>query len=198
MVNFDRANHWLVLCANFAVIAGIGFLAVELRQNTQQLEIQSYQSWVAANTELNIAISNPQLSAIVSQGHPNSADLTSETYIAYAMFHMSMFQMAQSTHYLYIEGSLNKELWESEMDRAAGILSIPGVRQWWDAGGKTQLTPSFVEFLESREPNVTLWRCTAAREEECRRRSGTVILGRRTPNYRNRDRELVKLLWGNL
>jgi hypothetical protein len=140
MVNFDRANHWLVLCANFAVIAGIGFLAVELRQNTQQLEIQSYQSWVAA-----------------SQGHPNSADLTSETYIAYAMFHMSMFQMAQSTHYLYIEGSLNKELWESEMDRAAGILSIPGVRQWWDAGGKTQLTPSFVEFLESREPNVTLW-----------------------------------------
>jgi hypothetical protein len=56
-----------------------------------------------------------------------------------------------------LEGSLNKELWESEMDRAAGILSIPGVRQWWDAGGKTQLTPSFVEFLESRQPNVTIW-----------------------------------------
>ena len=156
-MNFDKANHWLVLFANFAVIAGIVFLAVELRQNTKQLELQSYQSWVAANTDLNIAISNPQLSAIVSQGHPSSANLSSETYIAYAMFHMSMLQMAQSTHYLYLEGSLNKELWESEMDRAAGILSIPGVRQWWDAGGKTQLTPSFVEFLESREPNVTIW-----------------------------------------
>jgi hypothetical protein len=156
-VNFDKANHWLVLFANFAVIASIVFLAVELRQNTKQLELQSYQSWVAANTDLNIAISNPHLSAIVSRGHPNSANLSSETYIAYAMFHMSMLQMAQSTHYLYLEGSLNKELWESEMDRAAGILSIPGVRQWWDAGGKTQLTPSFVEFLESREPNVTIW-----------------------------------------
>ena len=156
-MNFDKANHWLVLFANFAVIAGIVFLAVELRQNTKQLELQSYQSWVAANTDLNIAISNPQLSAIVSQGHPNSAKLSSDTYIAYAMFHMSMLQMAQSTHYLFMEGSLNKELWESEMDRAAGILSIPGVRQWWDAGGKTQLTPSFVKFLESREPNVTIW-----------------------------------------
>ena len=156
-MNFDKANHWFVLIANIAVVAGIAFLAVELRQNTKQLELQSYQSWVAANMELNIAISDPLLSEIVSRGHPNSANLTSESAIAYAMFHMSMLQMAQSTHYLYLEGSLDTELWESEMDRAAGILSIPGVRQWWDAGGRTQLTPSFVEFLESREPGVTIW-----------------------------------------
>ena len=156
-MNFDKANHWLVLIANIAVIAGIAFLAVELRQNTKQLELQSYQSWVAANMELNIAISDPLLSAIVSRGHADSANLTGESAIAYAMFHMSMLQMSQSTHYLYLEGSLDRELWESEMDRAAGILSIPGVRQWWDAGGRTQLTPSFVEFLESREPGVTIW-----------------------------------------
>jgi len=156
-VKFDKANHWLVLITNLAVIAGIVFLAIELRQNTKQLELQSYQSWVAVNTELNIAITNPLLSTIVSRGHADSANLTSETYIAYAMFHISMLQMAQSTHYLYREGSLDRELWELEMDRAAGILSIPGVRQWWDAGGRTQLTPSFVEFLESREPGVTIW-----------------------------------------
>ena len=162
-MNVDKANHWLVLFANFAVIASIVFLALELRQNTKQLELQSYQSWVAANTDLNIAISNPQLSAIVSQGHPSSANLSSETYIAYAMFHMSMLQMAQSTHYLYLEGSLNKELWASEMDRAAGIISIPGVREWWEAGGKTQLTPSFVAFLETRDPNVTIWHWDADR-----------------------------------
>ena len=156
-VKFDKANHWLVLITNFAVIAGIVFLAVELRQNTKQLELQSYQSWVAVNTELNIAVTDPLLSAIVSRGHADSANLTSETYIAYAMFHMSMLQMAQSTHYLYREGSLDRELWELEMDRVAGILSIPGVRQWWDAGGRTQLTPGFVEFLESRESRVTIW-----------------------------------------
>jgi hypothetical protein len=156
-LSFDKANRWLTLTANFAVIAGIVFLAVELRQNTKQLELQSYQSWVTANIEMNIAIADPELSAIVSLGHSNSANLTSETYIAYAMFHMSMLQMAQSTHYLYLEGSLDKELWEAEMDRAAGILAIPGVRQWWNAGGRTQLTPSFVAYLESIEPEMTIW-----------------------------------------
>jgi len=156
-LRFDNANRWLTLTANFAVIAGIVILAVELRQNTKQLELQSYQSWVTANVEMNIAIADPELSAIVSRGHANSANLTTETYIAYAMFHLSMLQMAQSTHYLYLQGSLDKELWEAEMDRAAGILAIPGVHQWWDAGGRTQLTPSFVAFLESIEPNMTIW-----------------------------------------
>lgn len=75
----ERLNRWLTLVSNFAVIAGIVFLAIELRQNTQQL------------------------------------------------------------------------------DRAALILSAPGVRQWWDAGGKTQLSPSFVEFLDSLESEGTTW-----------------------------------------
>jgi hypothetical protein len=154
-VEFDKANRWLTLISSFAVIAGIVFLAVEVQQNTKQLETQSYQSWVAANMEINTAIADPELSAIVSRGHPNSANLTSDSYIAYAMFHMSMMQMAQSTHYLYLQGSLDRELWEAEMNRAAVIINIPGVRQWWDAGGKTQLAPSFVEHLESLDSSAT-------------------------------------------
>ena len=108
-----RLINWLTLTANLAVIAGIVFLGVELRQNTKQLELQSYQSWVAANMEINTAIANPELSAIVSGGHADSANLTNESYIAYAMFHMAMLQMAQSTHYIYLQGSLDKELWEA-------------------------------------------------------------------------------------
>ena len=156
-MDFKITYRWLTLVANFAVIIGILFLGVELRQNTKQLQLQSYQWWVAANLEINTAIADPELAAIVSSGHPDSANLTKETYIAYAMFHMSMLQMAQSTHYLYLQGSLDKELWQSEMDRAALIISMPGVRQWWEAGGKTQLNPSFVIFLESIESKTTKW-----------------------------------------
>lgn len=37
------------------------------------------------------------------------------------------------------------------------MLSLPGVRQWWDAGGKTQLTPSFVELMEATHSGMTVW-----------------------------------------
>ncbi len=65
--------------------------------------------------------------------------------------------MARPTNYLYRSGSLDRGLWDAEMNRAAGILAFPGVRQWWDAGGKTQLTPSFVDFLESIQSNIHTW-----------------------------------------
>ena len=156
-MDFKITYRWLTLVANFAVIIGILFLAVELRQNTKQLQLQSYQWWVTANLEINTAIADPELAAIVAKGHPDSRNLTKDTFIAYAMFHMSMLQMAQSTHYLYLQGSLDEELWQSEMDRAALIISQPGVRQWWDAGGRTQLAPSFVSYLESIESKSTRW-----------------------------------------
>jgi hypothetical protein len=156
-MKLESTNGWIKLVANVGVIAGIVFLAFELQQNNKQLVLQSYQSWVAANLEINASLTDPALSGIMARGHEGSINLSDETYIAYAMQNMSMMQMAQSTHYLYMAGSLDEELWDAEMNRAAGILALPGVRQWWDAGGKTQLTPGFVEFLESIQSNMDTW-----------------------------------------
>ena len=156
MKKIDLGQTFQIL-ANVGVIVGIIFLAVELRQNNEQLRLQSYQAWVAANMELNMAIIEPSLSQIFDAGLSGSTNLSKETYISYAMWHTGLMQMAQTTDYLYRAGSLDHDLWESEINRAAGILTIPGVRQWWDAGGKTQFTSQFVEMIESVEPKLTIW-----------------------------------------
>ena len=62
-----------------------------------------------------------------------------------------------TSDYLYRSGSLDRELWEGEMNRAAGILAMPGVRQWWDAGGNTQVTERFAKQLESTRSNIAYW-----------------------------------------
>jgi hypothetical protein len=102
----NKSNQWLTLLANIGVVAGIVFLAFELQQNNKQLELQSYQSWVAANLEINAALTDPALSGIMARGHLNSVNLSNESFIAYAMLNMSVMQMAQSTDYLYRSGSL--------------------------------------------------------------------------------------------
>ena len=145
------------ILANAGVIAGIIFLAIEIRQNNAQLSLQSYQSWAAANMELNMAVLDPSLSSIFDVANADSTKLTKENYVTYAMWQLSLMQMAQTTDYLYQAGSLDRDLWESEINRAAGILALPAVRQWWEAGGKTQLTPQFVEMIESVEPSMTVW-----------------------------------------
>jgi hypothetical protein len=94
---------------------------------------------------------------LVAKGNFDSAKLDDESYVAYAMSHLAMMQMAQAADYLYRSGSLDRELREGEMNRAAGILAMPGVRQWWDAGGNTQLTEGFVKRLESAKSSIAYW-----------------------------------------
>lgn len=150
--------------AAIAVVVTLVYLAVQVKHgkeateaNTKSLNLQAYQSWQAANMQINMSISNLSQSEIVARGNADSSNLTFESWVSYAMMHLAIFQMAQSADYLYRAGLLDKELWEAEMDRAAGVLAAQGVREWWDAGGKTQLTPRFVEFLESTQSTIQYW-----------------------------------------
>jgi len=140
-----------------AILASLIYVAIQIRQNNEQQRIQSYQAWVAANMELNMAALDPSMARIFVEGNMDSANLNNDTFTPYGMWYTGLMQMAQTTDYLYRAGSLDQELWETELDRAAMILAVPGVRQWWDAGGKTQHTPTFVELIESIEPSATAW-----------------------------------------
>ena len=138
-----------------AIVVTLIYLAVQLKQNTASVRASAYQAWVAANVDINVAMSNPAQSEMIGKGDMDPTNLTDESFAGFLMLHMAMMQMAQSTDYLYRSGSLDRELWEAEMNRAAAILAFPGVRQMWDAGVKTQLTPSFVRLLESTQSNST-------------------------------------------
>ncbi len=150
------------LVGAIGIVVTLFYLAIQVRHsreateaNTQSMELQSYQAWQAANLQINVAISNPAQSQMIAAGNLDSRGLSEETFAAFGMIHMSIFQMAQMADYLYRSGALDSELWDAEMNRAAGILAFPGVRQMWDAGFKTQLTPGFVELMESRQSSIT-------------------------------------------
>ena len=137
-----------------AIVVTLIYLAVQLKQNTSSVKASAYQEWVSANVEINMSMSNHFQSQAVTQGSMDATKLTEESRLSFMMQHIAIMQMAQSTDYLYRSGSLDRELWEAEMNRVRGILSFPGVRQFWDAGGKHHLTPRFVRFLESTQSSI--------------------------------------------
>jgi len=49
----DKLNKWLALIANFGVVAGIIFLAVEMRQN--QITLEQNQTLMKLEYELQVA-----------------------------------------------------------------------------------------------------------------------------------------------
>ncbi|MEQ9208968.1 MAG: hypothetical protein RLN96_03855, partial [Pseudomonadales bacterium] len=50
-MNLETLNHWLALVANFGVLIGVIFLAVEMQQNTEAINGQSRQAIFAGSQE---------------------------------------------------------------------------------------------------------------------------------------------------
>ena len=138
-----------------AVVATLIYLAVQLRQNTAGMRANAYQTWVSSNLDFNRSVA--QQGRAWRVGLTDSANLDEDSEMAFGTGNHSAFQMIQSIDCLYRMGAVEEALWKAEISRAAGHLANPGVRQWWDAGGRTQLTPGFVELLESTATDISVW-----------------------------------------
>ncbi len=65
----EKMNRWMTLLANIGVLVGIGFLIVEIEQNTRAQNGSTIQAFVTAAAENNTALStSADLMAIVVRG----------------------------------------------------------------------------------------------------------------------------------
>jgi hypothetical protein len=79
-VESDRLNRWLTLIANTGVLVGIVFLAVELRQNNENLAAQQRAiHFTTVADSWTIVAENPQLSELISKDFGGEALSDAET-----------------------------------------------------------------------------------------------------------------------
>ena len=123
-MNSEKLANWLQIVGNLGILAGLVLVAVEINQNTASVQGSAYQQWVAANMELNMAATDPTLSHLFVLGNADSANLSNESFVSFAMWNLGLMQMAQATDYLYRTGSLDRDLWETEINRAAGTTKV--------------------------------------------------------------------------
>jgi hypothetical protein len=144
-------TDWITVMGNAAVVAGLILVAVQIRQNTAGIRGTAYQTWVAAITDFNMNLATqPDLSNTILQGHFDPKRLDEESSVQYLMAMLGFMQVAQATYYLHKDGSIDDGLWDAELQRVAAHLALfPGVRQLWDAGLRTQLSPDFVAVAEA-------------------------------------------------
>jgi len=65
-VEMDRLNQWLTLLANIGVLVGIVFLAVEIQQNTNNLEMNRQIALTEAYANRSSTVQEAQVAAAVS------------------------------------------------------------------------------------------------------------------------------------
>ena len=79
--------------ANFAVLIGLILAFIQIRLNTSSFQGAAYQTWVVANTDLNMTLTSSNRSKMITEGHMDLTNQSEESHFAYAMWVFSFRQM---------------------------------------------------------------------------------------------------------
>jgi len=108
----DRINQWLMLIANAGVLAGIGFLAIEIQQNTAAIEAaEANNIWQAWRETVHLSVINNADFASVrakaqsSQPFSDAEQIQWDSYMAAQIDIWAQLFDLQSNHLI------SQELW---------------------------------------------------------------------------------------
>jgi hypothetical protein len=115
-----------------AVIATLGYLAVQIRHNSRSVEASTRVSVGQARREVNLAIAtDPELSELLIRGIADYSSLRADERQRYNMYLRTVFNHIGEIHTHYRRGFATQDLWESERIVLRGLLTRPELREWW-------------------------------------------------------------------
>jgi len=144
-MNSSKINDWLTLVANIAVVGGIVFLAIEVRQNNELLRSESRQALVTNDVaSLAANFQNADVFAkLVSESEMSAEDQLRLSF----MFALDL-RNREFEYFQYINGLLDEQTWLAYrhvilINHSAGLG-----RTWWNEVGRGIVDPDFAKLVD--------------------------------------------------
>ena len=154
-MNLSKVNQWLTLLANIGVLAGIVFLAIEIRQSGDAVTAQMQDSIADGFIALNMAtINDPQVGVTWVIGLNEPDRLSDAEAIRFSMLMRALFNQFIRVHGLYRTGLLEESDWALYAREAATIMSSPGGKLHWAGNEMNSDVRADIERYSGQEQNV--------------------------------------------
>lgn len=146
-----KLDRWLSWLANIGVIAGIAFLAIEIRQNTEMIRSQTRDSitekqltlfgWFALDSEnIRIRVAGDKLEL-----EPGSAE-----FAQYEWMIAGNFRLWENEWYQYQQGLFEPDEFQPRINIWSAMLNgTPGMRRIWEEYQSAGYSPEFKELIDS-------------------------------------------------
>ena len=153
-MNVDRLNKWLTLLANVGVVAGIVFLAMEIRSSTESNRISIHSALSTNRVNINGGVAqNPELAAVIEKAI-DGQELSNIEHRQLHHYVRQLLDQAAMMRRLYEEGFVTKsdvengyrvlqrsviyerfreEIMESSELNQSIILDEGGLEEWFDS-----------------------------------------------------------------
>lgn len=131
------------------VAPSILYLALQVRQNTQQLRATARFQWVESSGQFNALVAgNKQAAFMFRQGWDDPEKLDDDERMQF-LVHLGQFMQIYSTMYeLHQDGLLPDTQWHNCRKDMISVMNSPGGLWVWETFGKHGLHPEFVAFME--------------------------------------------------
>lgn len=128
----------IAILANMGMIVGIVFLAFELRQNTQAVELASAQTYLTGGSELDLRIATDKdlASLLLRSNNPEPLDAVEELQLE--RWNYAVLRQWETAHYLHSIGALDERLWLSYRQEIGKIFLRGGqMREYWSSNSES-------------------------------------------------------------
>ncbi len=136
------------LIAAIATVATLGYLAIQIRQNTLALKSSSFHGVTDSFNQINNTIAHDEsLARIFRLGSQDLEQLTEDEQVRFSFMFLSAFRIFETLYYQSLHQIGEAQLWEAEKTTMVALLSGSGTRAWWHSN-PLSFTPTFREFVE--------------------------------------------------
>ena len=140
-----KLERWLTLVANVSVVAGIVFLAAEMRQNTAAILAQTRDSITEKQMEyLGWRATTPELATAISTANDQGlAAMTVTERSLYSGWVSAQVREWENSFYQYRRGLFTQQEYEARRSHWRIELNEEVFRFWWTAYLRTRFESDF-------------------------------------------------------
>ena len=132
------------------VIATLGYLAVQIRQNTRSSREAASRASFDTVTRINLLlVENPEVAELALRGRSDTGDLDRAEAMRFTYLMMSTFLMYQDMYFHSRRSEIEPHLWSTTEAGFEPVLRAPGTWSWWESN-QWRFAPEFVEYVKLR------------------------------------------------
>jgi hypothetical protein len=115
-----------------AVLIGLVFVGLELRQNSDLLRITATQTLAAEYSDaLEVMAYEGEAACVYALGVNGLQNLNDVQRLRFFVQMFLIFRSAEQLHYYSLEGMVEDRVWRGFERQLIEIANLPGVQEWW-------------------------------------------------------------------
>ena len=146
MMNWEIVGAVGELIGAIAVVVSIGYLAIQVKQNTESVRGQAFQSLIDRVGTINSRTSDSHLADVVARGRKSFLNLTESEQVTFNYYMHERMLMYESA--LAFGHMLKDSIREVVHENILYHFTFPGVREWWQQDAREHIAQDFEDQVD--------------------------------------------------